>query len=312
MPLAFESFNLREFDVIISITSAEAKGVRTLPHQLHVCYLLTPTRYLWSHQDEYQQSEWTGWLRAGIFGYLKWWDQAAAARPDVYIPISKLVQERAHRFYRRQTLPVIYPPLSTEFYDLAGEDHSADLPTDFDTTQPYYLIVARLVPYKKIDLAIQACAHLTKRLVIIGEGPDLQRLQELATEAKLANPNAQIEFVQAVQPRQIVAYYQRCRGFLAPGEEDFGITVLEAQAAGKPVIVAHTSGAAETVLPNQTGILLPSSSLEAVETAIQQLEAQAWNPQQIRDHVQQYLTPEFVRQFKVQLEKCWTEKGKHV
>jgi glycosyltransferase involved in cell wall biosynthesis len=312
MPLAFESFDFSKYDILISITSAEAKGIITLPHQLHLCYLLTPTRYLWSHAEEYQQDAWTGWLRALIFGYLKWWDRAAAARPDAYVPISQLVQERTHRFYKRQTLPVIYPPLSQEFYNLAGQDQTAALLANFDLNTPYYLIVARLVPYKRIDLAIEACGQLNKRLVVIGQGPDLERLQQLAAQTQAAHPNSRIEFVQAVQPQQIVAYYQRCAGFLAPGEEDFGITVLESQAAGKPVIVAQTSGAAETVQAGKTGILLSEQTPAALAAAILQLENTTWESQKIRAHVQQYLTHEFTRQFSTQVEKSWAEKGKYV
>ena len=184
MPLAFERANLKSFDIIISVTSAEAKGVLTSPDQLHVCYLLTPTRYLWSHQDEYEKDVLTGWLRKLIFRYLKWWDEAAAFRPDVIIPISKLVQERTEQYYHRKTLPVIYPPVSftnlTEESSEVSEKESADDPSSSEVEFPhdYYLIVARLVSYKRLDIAIKACQKLNRKLIIIGEGPDKKRLQK--------------------------------------------------------------------------------------------------------------------------------------
>ena len=299
MPLAFESFELEQFDIIISVTSAEAKGVLTKPHQLHVCYLLTPTRYLWSHAEEYESDPLTGWVRKIIFRYLRWWDIAAALRPDVYIPISRLVAERCQQFYHRSTEAVIYPPVELS------------LPASFNerpVAADYYLIVARLVPYKRIDLAIEACQELDRHLVIIGEGPDESRLRDLAASAP--KPEL-IHLRKSVQLTQIGAYYSNCLGFLAPGEEDFGITVLEAQAAGKPVIVFHRSGAAEVVQDQHTGIHLQTQSVAELMQAMQQLETTHWSSTTIREQVQKYQKKHFQTLFREKIDHLWQSHIKH-
>jgi glycosyltransferase involved in cell wall biosynthesis len=297
MPLAFESLNLKDYDIVFSITSAEAKGLLTLPEQLHICYLLTPTRYLWSHTNEYSDDWLTGWLRKIVFNYVRWWDKAAAARPDVYIPISELVAKRCLDFYERKTEPVIYPPF--EIGEMSVGVHS-----DIDAviTQPYYLIVSRLVPYKKIDLAIQVCQELGRNLVILGEGPDLERLQ---SQAQTSNPNSKVIFRQAVQPEKVRAYYQNCRAFLLFAEEDFGITALEAQAYGKPVIVNYKSGAAEIIKDGVTGVHVHVDSLNAAIEAIRKSESIHWDQNKIRQNVAQYTKAHFQDEMKEKIEQLW-------
>ncbi len=301
MPLAFESFDLSAFDIVISITSAEAKGILTSPHQLHICYLLTPTRYLWSHQDEYESDWLTGWIRKDIFKYLKWWDEAASKRPDVLIPISELVAERCRIYYQREPQPVIYPPvtLRPKTSQVSGKA-LPKMPEDF------YLIVARLVPYKRVDLAIQACQKMGRNLVIIGNGPDLERLKTLT---EVPNPTAEIQFLQAVQHDQVSAYYSHCRAFLAPAEEDFGITVLEAQEAGKPVVVFKKSGGAETITEGVSGIYFTEPSVLALVEAMYIIESVQWDAHKITTNVQKYSVAHFQKEFTETVMKLWNERN---
>jgi glycosyltransferase involved in cell wall biosynthesis len=310
MPLAFESLNLKQYDIVFSITSAEAKGILTLPEQLHICYLLTPTRYLWSHTDEYSDDWVTGWLRRYIFRYVRWWDESAAARPDVYIPISRLIAQRCRDFYHRSTEKVIYPPFDLKDIEDVQQCDKIFHPTDLELTEPYYLIVSRLVPYKRIDTAIQVCQELGRNLIIVGEGPDLERLQSLAQST---NPNSKIIFRQAVQPEKVRAYYQNCRAFLLLAEEDFGITALEAQAYGKPVIVYNKSGAAEVIQDGKTGILVHSRSIEEVKKAIRKSEETDWDEQKIRKNVVKHTKLHFQSEIKTKVNELWKlfeQKGK--
>ncbi|CAN5294667.1 glycosyltransferase family 4 protein [soil metagenome] len=294
MPLAFENFNLKEFDIVISITSAEAKGVLSSPDQLHVCYLLTPTRYLWSHQAEYQKHWLTGGIRKIVFRYLKWWDEAAIYRPDVIIPISKLIQVRTEQYYHRKTLSVIYPPVS---FEKSEEDKSIE-----NFPENFYLIVARLVSYKRVDLAINACQKLNRNLVIIGEGPDKARLQHLA---KNTDSLAKITFLSNLSQAVVQSYYQRCTAFLAPGEEDFGIATLEASLSGKPVIVFNKSGAAELIKDTETGILLQKQTVDELTESIKKIESTTWIKRQIQESVSGLDAVQFQSQFKRVILEQW-------
>jgi glycosyltransferase involved in cell wall biosynthesis len=303
MPLAFESLDFSEFDIIISVTSAEAKGVLTKPHQLHLCYLLTPTRYLWSHAEEYQQHWLTGPLRKLIFDYLRWWDQIAALRPDVLIPISKLVASRSREYYAREPADVIYPTV-VQVKNRHPEQLQTNvlLPQIQGYSSQYYLIVSRLVPYKRIDLAIQACQRIDRPLVIIGDGPDLGRLRSMAEKR---NASAKIFFLQAVHPAQLPAYYAHCRAYLAPAEEDFGITVVEAQQYGKPVITYAKSGGAEVVEEGKTGIHFLAQAVEDLSEAMHIVESHSWEESVISREAAPLSQENFRQQFKKSVEYHW-------
>lgn len=298
MPLAFETLNLRSFDIVISVTSAEAKGVLTSPDQLHICYVLTPTRYLWSHQAEYQQHWLTGGLRKFIFRYIKWWDEAAAARPDFIIPISQLIQRRTQEYYHRKTLPVIYPPVSFE----TGEVNESKLLPQIDFPEHFYLVVARLVSYKRLDLAIQACHKLNRNLVIIGEGPDKARLEKLA---KNSESLAKITFLSDLSVEEVRTYYKHATAFLAPGEEDFGIATLEATLSGKPVVVFDKSGASELIKDGETGVLLHDQTVTDLTNAIKKIESTTWSKRQIQESVSGLNAVQFQSQFKKAVLQQW-------
>jgi glycosyltransferase involved in cell wall biosynthesis len=281
MPLAFESFNFSQFDLVISVTSEAAKGIVTQPHTKHVCYLLTPTRYLWNKSNEYEHDFYRGWkqlllpLHRVAVTYLRWWDTVAAARPDIIIPISNVVKERCARFYHRTTTTPLFPPINTALFQKKSTQNIV-------SKDPFYLCVARLVPYKRIDLAIQACTKLHRNLVIVGTGTDLERLKQFADNSP------SIQFAGHLTDSEMVGYYQQCTGLLFPGEEDFGITAVEAMAAGKPVVVFTKSGHAETVLSGITGILMQEQSVDAVIKAMLALERQTWDHERIQRHALQY------------------------
>jgi glycosyltransferase involved in cell wall biosynthesis len=298
MPLAFESHQLDDYDIVISVTSAEAKGVLTKPHQLHIAYLLTPTRYLWSHPEEYMQPFPLNLLQKPIFSYLKWWDKAAAFRPDVYIPISQLVADRCKKYYQRQADHVLYPPV-----DFAINQNSpVDSTKEFN--EPYYLIVARLVKYKKVDLAIHACGQLGKPLIIIGDGPEFSRLKRLADSY---GSQAKITLIRSVQSNELAAYYKNCRAFLAPGEEDFGIATLEAHLFGKPAIIYYTSGAAEISPDEISSTHLFVQTVEGVKNAIVTTEQYKWQKSVIQKQVTQYSTANFQKQFADRVHLHWQQ-----
>lgn len=293
LPLAFESLDLSEYDVVISVTSAMAKGVLTRADQLHLSYILTPPRFLYA-DDRYAQEQLrfpgSRTLTQPLWSYLRWWDQAAAYRPDQLIAISELVAQRCQETYGRSA-EVVYPPVEVA-------------PRRADTSQPgeaTYLAISRLVPYKRLDSAIQACIQLQRPLTIIGEGPDSNRLRSLA------QGNPLITFLGS-QPDQVVTeQLSRARAVLMPGLEDFGISACEAVAQGTPVILHRQSGAAELVTDGKTGILLEADTPAAVIAAIQKLEENQFNPSQLRQSMQKYATTSFVENWQNLVNKSWDQ-----
>lgn len=243
-PMAFESFDFSNFDVVLSVTSAEAKDIITKPGTVHICYCLTPTRYLWSGAKEYKKLGIMGRVLGIMEKTLRRWDLVAASRPDRYIAISRHVQKRIERFYKRNVEKVIYPPVDIEKF---RHGEAGD----------YFLCVARLVPYKKVDMVIKAFNSLGWQLKIIGKGSQESYLRNIAKK--------NIEFVGGnLTDAELAAYYQRSRAFVFAGEEDFGIVSLEAQACGKPVICPRNSGMAETVIEGKTGELFDKDVISAL------------------------------------------------
>jgi len=202
MPLAFESFSFDEYDLVISLTSESAKGIITKPHTLHVCYCLTPTRYLWSGYDEYFKNPYLRYLAKPAVSYLRMWDKVAASRPDRYIAISQEVKRRIKKYYDRDS-EVIYPPVEfgrSTFSSLGGNPPA-----------PYFLIVSRLVPYKKIDIAIKVFNKLKLPLKIVGVGSEEKKLKNMS--------NNNIEFLGYLTDKELVRYYSDCCALIFPGIE---------------------------------------------------------------------------------------------
>ena len=292
-PLAFESFDLRKFDVVISISSAEAKSVVTSPSTMHVCYCLTPTRYLWSGYFDYLQQPGLGKLNAiaGVimktaFTSLRIWDFIASQRPDYYIAISKNVQMRIKSYYKRDSV-VIYPPLNLT-------NHKKSSIRDKD----YYLIVARLVPYKKIGYSIQAFNELGWNLKIIGNGIDESRLKHMS--------NSNIEFIDSnLTDQELGCYYQDCRGLIFPGEEDFGLTAIEAQYYGKPVLALAQGGALETVVKGKTGDFYEAASVKALKSALLRFRPHEYQEVDCIENAKKFAKYRFKSEMKKTIEILW-------
>ncbi len=304
-PFAFESFSFSDFDVVISITSAEAKGIITRPETLHICYCLTPTRYLWSHADEYlrQSHALLQPIHRLFLTKLRAWDQVASSRPDYYLAISQTVKQRLHKYYHRDST-VIYPGIDTNFFKPAAKDQRPASPARFAEsrragrlkTNDYFLVVSRLVAYKHLDLAVKACNELHLPLKIIGTGQELSRLRQLAGPT--------IQFLGQLTDGELVGYYQSCRALIFPGEEDLGLTMLEAQAVGKPVI-AYRGGGATEVINQQTGIFFDKLSVSSLKDALGQFIEHQFKPEIIRHQAQKFATIDFKHRFKQLVEDLW-------
>ncbi len=236
-PFAMESLDLRDYDLVLSSSSAFGKGVITRPETMHICYCHTPMRWCWNYR-EYVEREQLGGMARRVLPFLitglRTWDQVSAMRVDHFIANSPVVAARIQKYYRRDAV-VIPPPVEVSRFSfdpaIQGED--------------YFLIISRLIPYKRIDLAIEACNRLHLPLVIIGAGRDMERLK------RMAGPT--IRFLGRLSDEEVVHYYARCRAFLFPGEEDFGLTPLEAQACGRPVIAYGSGGSLASVVEGITG-----------------------------------------------------------
>lgn len=260
---AFESFSFSEYDVVISVTSAEAKGIITSPRTLHICYLLTPTRYLWSHYGEYFKNKMLRIASLPIVVALRMWDFIACHRPDRYVMISGTTKKRAQKYYGK-TGPIIYPPVNTDYFRPVAN-------TKKDT---YFLVVSRLVGYKHVELAIAACNELKLPLKIVGEGWERKKL------VKLAGPT--IEFLGNLTDKALFDYYQNCRALIFPQEEDFGISLIEALACGKPVIAFKSGGAREIIREGITGTFFAPQTKEALTDVLNQFDESLYNTESCR------------------------------
>ena len=254
MPLAFESFDLSEFDLVISSSSSCAKGVITGTNTVHICYCHTPMRYAWDFYHEYIRdgNNLKRVLISLLMKNIRIWDRISADRVDYFVANSRNVARRIQKHYKRDSY-VIYPPVDVEKYYLENKQ------------KDFYLIVSRLIPYKRIDLAIKAFNELELPLKIIGSGIEYKRLKKLA--------KTNIEFLGTLQDDEVGEYYSNCRAFIFPGEEDFGITPLEAQASGVPVIAYGKGGALETVIDGKTGLLFLEQTTDSLIEKIKQIES---------------------------------------
>jgi len=257
-PLAIEQFDLSSYDLILSSSHCVAKGVLTHPEQTHICYCHTPMRYLWDLHHEYLKEAKLdrgvkGFLARAFLHYLRGWDVTSAKRVDHFIANSKFVARRIEKFYGRES-KVIYPPVDTDYYCLS------------EKRENYYLTSSRLVPYKKIDLIVEAFSHLPEqKLVIIGDGPEADKIKQKATK--------NIEFL-GYQSRDILRQYmQKAKAFVFAALEDFGIVPIEAMATGTPVIAFGKGGAAETVLHEKTGLLFENQTAQEIQKAVLRFEA---------------------------------------
>lgn len=289
-PLAFESFNLDEFDVVISVTSAEAKGIITKPGTLHICYCLTPTRYLWqSYWDYFKNPVWRV-LTMSLVVKLRLWDQITSQRPDTYLTISQNVAKRIKKYYRREA-EVIYPPIDLTKFKIKNEKSKTT-----NQNEKFFLIVSRLVPYKRIDIAIEAFNKLGLPLKIVGSGMEERKLRQMAGK--------NIEFIaQNLTDEELLSYYQNCRAIIFPGEEDFGLVPIEAQACGRPLIAFRGGGVLESVVEGVTGEFFSPQTPAALSKVIKQFRDEKYKPEECRKNAEKFSKEKFKEEFKKFIEE---------
>lgn len=291
-PAAIRSLDLRAFDLVITSHHCVAKGVRVRQGALHVCYCHTPMRYLWDQYDEY-----FGRGRAGVLtraamrvaaGPLRRWDVKTAAAPDALVANSEHVRRRIRQLWRREA-DVIHPPVDTAMFTPSTRDGG------------YFLVVGAFVPYKRIDLAIDACAASGEKLVVVGDGPDARRLK------RGAGPG--ITFAGRVSDAELCDLYAGCRGLLFPGEEDFGIAPLEAMASGKPVVAFARGGALETVIDSGgegTGVLFNEQTTTALSAAIRRCRETTFDPALLRARAMQFDRAVYKRRMMEYIDGQWS------
>ena len=277
-PIAIEQFDLDRFDVIISTNHCAAKAVVKPGHARHLCYCFTPMRYAWDQFDDYFGSDRLGPLASAVMRpvltRLARWDAATATRVDRYVAISQHVAGRVRRHYNRPAT-VVYPPVDTEYFR-----------PDQTVPGPAFLVVSALVPYKRIDLAIRAARLADAPLRIVGSGPEEQRLRRLA--------GPQVEFLGNRTNEEVRACYRHATAVLLPGEEEFGIAPVEAQACGRPVIALNLGGATETVVDGETGLLVDDASPDAFADALRRARTHHFDSQAIRTNALRFSHERFL------------------
>ncbi len=321
-PVAFETLDLTAFEIIISVTSGPAKGVLTLPHQLHICYLLTPTRYLFSHQQEYlHKHRFFSFpvvkpFTKIVMKYLAWWDSVAAFRPDMIVPISSLVRDRSLQYYQRKVDEPLYPPLPNE-----------EVPQLKAKKLPYFLTLSRLVQYKRIDLAIQASEKNNAVLIVGGNGPERSSLIKVATNPvirkedtnlieflSLNHPPKSTLFLGTVTPQEKKYLLSAAQVLIMPGLEDFGITAMEAALHGTPVILHSKSGAAELLRDKKEAVHILHETVEDVYAALQDVKQREFSSTALQLRAQHFLKAQFQNTFSHMIQDKWNtfEKTQHL
>jgi glycosyltransferase involved in cell wall biosynthesis len=269
-PFAIETARLDNYDLIVSSCCGYSKGLKRRPGAVHVCYCHNPMRWVWRFQEYIARERFGNVTKAALdfmVKRLKSWETRAASRPDYYIANSHIVAERLRSSFGIDA-EVIEPPIVTSRFSLRKE------------IRDYYLILSRLVPYKRIDLAIEACTRTGRQLMVIGDGSDRARLESLAGPT--------VKFLGRQSDEVVNRHAGRCRALIFPGEEDFGMAPLEINAAGRPVIAYGAGGATETVIENVNGVLFQEQTVASLIQALEKYESQTWNPSAIRCNAQRY------------------------
>lgn len=288
-PFALEQFDFSDFDLVISSESGPAKGVITSPQTCHICYCHSPMRYIWDmyHQSRKSMNPVTRAIFSATAHYMRLWDFSTAARVDYFVANSRFIAARIRKCYRREST-VIHPPVNVSHGYVAAD------------TDDYYLVVSRFVPYKRVEVAIEACNRLRRRLRVGGDGPEYKALRDLAGPT--------VEFLGRLDESALHEIYARCRALLFPGEEDFGIVPVEAQSHGRPVIAYGRGGALETVIADlsgsddpasSTGVFFPDPNVDSLCDAIQRFERleSRFRPEFIRNSVERFSLERFKAEF---------------
>ncbi len=287
-PLAFHNLDLSTYGVVLSNKSGFCHGINVGTETLHICYCLTPTRYVWDLEAYLDREQFGRGVRAAarlVAKLYRRWDYAAAQRVGQFIAISTEVQARIQRIYGREST-IVYPPV-----EVAARFAPSDVSDD------YFLVVSRLVPYKRIDLAVQACTRLGLPLIVGGQGRDRARLEAMAGPT--------VQFIGYVPDEDLPDLFARCRAFIFPGLEDFGITPVQAQAAGRPVIAFRGGGALDTVIPGKTGLLFAEPTVESLAGVLQTFDDAQFDPAVLRAHAMQFDSAVFERAITGYVARAW-------
>jgi glycosyltransferase involved in cell wall biosynthesis len=290
-PFAVEQFDLDPFELVISASHCAAKAVIAPGRARHLCYCLSPMRYAWDQFEMYFGADRVGpvasrWFYRPVMAALARWDAATAQRVDRFVAISHHVAGRIARYYNR-VASVVFPPVDTVFYRPAAV-----------VPENHFLIVSALVPYKRIDLAIEACRHAGARLRIIGDGPERARLERQAGGAA--------EFLGPVSDEAIRDEYRRALAVILPGEEDFGIVPVEAQACGRPVVALGCGGVLDTVVDGETGVLFPESTPQSLALALERVAAMCVDANRIRAHAETFSRERHVERMRAVIDETAT------
>lgn len=276
-PMAFETLDLSPYDLVISVTSADAKAVITNSNQIHVCICLTPTRYLWSGHQYYSKDVKMRLLPEFIFNYFRFVDLIISTRPDFYIAISKAVSDRIQKYYQRPS-QIIYPPLSNIFLNDKIKESKQD----------FYLVAGRLVRYKRNDLVIKCFNKLKKKLIVVGIGEEMENLKKIA--------EGNITFLGQVTDKELIKLYQQAKALIFAGEEDFGLVPLESQSQGTPVIAYASGGATETVIEGVTGTFFRKQTIKSLSKALERFEKLEISPADCINNAKKFSEKKFTEQ----------------
>ena len=292
-PMAFESFDLSKYKVVLSSSSAFAKGVITEATTLHVCYCHSPMRFAWNYHDYVEGEQWAGYARLVlplVMTYVRLWDEVSSRRVDAFLANSRVVARRIRKRYGRQAT-IINPPVNTKLYKPHADGRHGD----------YFLVVSRMIPYKRLDIVIDAFTRLKLPLKVVGTGRQEAELK--------AGAGSNIEFVGSVPDTRLKELYADCRAFIFPGEEDFGITALEAQASGRPVIAYGAGGALETVVQGVTGEFFCAQTAESLAGIVSKFDERKYDPQTIRRHAEGFDTEVFKNKVSAFINSCLAQMG---
>ena len=280
-PAAMERFDISQFDLVISSSHCVAKGVVPSPSAVHLCYCHTPMRYIWSHYQDYFGDHRIGLLKRAalplVIDRLRSWDVSSAARVHAFACNSEAVAARIRKFYGREA-EVIYPPVDVEFFTPSGEPR-----------KDFFLVVSALVPYKRIELAVEVANRLDRRLVVVGAGPEERLLKRWAS--------ARVQFLGRVETEQLRNLYRTASALIQPGEEDFGINIVEALACECPVIAYRAGGAIETVVEGETGLFFNELTAESLSAVIDKTASLGFNKLLMRKTALRFSLERFKAEF---------------
>lgn len=280
-PFAIEGLDLDPYDLVVSSSHCVAKSVVVNPRARHICYCHSPMRYAWDQFDAYFGADRVGalksrWVYRPILTRLARWDAATAVRVHRFVANSEHVAARIRRYYNRDAV-VVYPPVDTDFFR-----------ADATPRGRHFLIVSALVPYKRVESAIEACRRVGAPLRIVGSGPDRARLEQQA--------GPDVSFLGSLSDEDVRREYREALAVLLPGEEDFGIVPVEAQACGTPVVAFARGGALETVIPDETGVLFEGGDPASLAAALDRVAARPFAPDRVRRHAERFARPRFDEQ----------------